>query len=237
MRALVQPGWAAARPAVRLATRRMSRIGRQPVKLPEGTSASIEEVVPPMGDLLSYPVSKRLWKARPQPNLHDFGTCAQVTVTGPKGTSSVKLHSIVQVDQQDDRLVVSPRCGGESTCGKVMWGTSRALISNMVTGVTRGYTKELELVGVGFRAALQGDRLVCKLGFSHDVVYEIPERFRGSASIEVPNLTSVVVTGVDKQAVHEVAAQIRDLRRPEPYKGKGIRYAGESIKLKAGKKK
>lgn len=217
--------------------RAMSRIGQQPVKLPEGARVTVESVPPPTGDLLKYPMTPRLWKIKPRKLEHDFGECALVHVAGPRGTVSTKLHSVVQVRVEGDQVVVSPLCGGTSKCGMTMWGTARALIANMVRGVTRGYTRELEFVGVGFRTALEKGRLVCRLGVSHDVIYELPARFAGTVTLAVPSQTQVVVSGPDKQAVHEVAAQIRDLKRPEPYKGKGIRYAGEVIKLKTGKKK
>lgn len=217
--------------------RTMSRIGKMPVKLPEGTSIAIDSVPPPAGDLLKYPMTQRLWTIKPRNIEHDFGECALVHVTGPKGTVSTKLHSVVQVAVEGDQVSVVPRCGGTSKCGQTMWGTARAHIANMVRGVTRGYTRELEFVGVGFRTALDNGRLVSRLGVSHDVIYTLPPRFEGKVTLAVPTQTQVVVSGADKQAVHEVAAQIRDLKRPEPYKGKGIRYAGEVIKLKAGKKK
>jgi len=215
----------------------MSRIGMEPVKLPEGASVSFTIVPPPAGNLLNYPMTKRMWMIKPRNTIHDFGECTVVNVTGPKGSVSQKLHSVVQVRLEGDQVVVEPRCGGTSKAGQTMWGTARALVANMVRGVTRGYSRELEFVGVGFRAALDKERLVCKLGVSHDVIYEIPARFAKYVTLAMPTQTQVVVTGVDKQAVHEVAAQIRDMKRPEPYKGKGIRYAGEVIKLKAGKKK
>lgn len=215
----------------------MSRVGKAAVKVPDGASVTIDSIPPPYGDLLKYPMTPRLWKIKPRNLEHDFGECAVVSVTGPKGSVSTKLHSVVQVAVDGDQVIVTPRCGGTSKCGMTMWGTARALIANMVRGVTRGYTRELEFVGVGFRTALDNDRLVCRLGVSHDVIYTLPPRFAGKVKLAVPTQTQVVVSGTDKQAVHEVAAQIRDLKRPEPYKGKGIRYAGEVIKLKAGKKK
>jgi large subunit ribosomal protein L6 len=227
-----------ARAPLLLRCRAMSRVGKAAVKLPEGTTISIDSIPPPAGDLLKYPMTPRLWKVKPRPIMHDFGECALVSVSGPRGSVSTKFHSVVQVKVDGDQVMVEPRCGGESKCGRTMWGTARALIANMVRGVTRGYTRELEFVGVGFRGALEGgSRLVCKLGYSHNVVYTLPKRFEGKAAMAMPSQTQLVVSGVDKQAVHEVAAQIRDLKRPEPYKGKGIRYAGEVIKLRPGKKK
>lgn len=218
--------------------RAMSRVGKAPVKVPDGVSVSVAEVPPPFGDLLKYPMTPRMWTIKPRSLEHDFGECALVTATGPKGSLSTKLHSVVRVKVDGDLVVIEPRCGGASTAGRTMWGTARALVANMVRGVTRGYSRELEFVGVGFRGALDTDgRLVCRLGFSHDVVYTVPVRFKGKVALAMPTQTQVVLTGVDKQAVHEVAAQIRDLKRPEPYKGKGIRYVGEVIKLKPGKKK
>lgn len=218
--------------------RAMSRVGLVPVKIPTGAAVKVEAVAPPLGDILEYPVNKRLWRAKPRTGKeHDFGDCDVVTVTGPKGEVSRKLHSVVRARVEGDNVVVEPRCGGNSRCGRTMWGTSRAHIANMVHGVTRGYKRDLELVGVGFRAAMQGDGIMFKIGFSHDVTYRVPDRMQHLAQLSVPNQTTISVTGIDKHAVNEVAAQIRDLRRPEPYKGKGIRYAGEVIKLKQGKKK
>ena len=154
-----------------------------------------------------------------------------VKVKGPKGELQSQLLDLVDVSQNDGEVRVTPRV--ESIPARAAWGLSRTLIANMVTGVTTGFTKSLEITGVGFRAAVQGNALQLNLGYSHDVSYAIPE----GISITTPRPTAVVVSGIDKQQVGQVAAEIRQWRKPEPYKGKGVRYAGELIYRKQGKKK
>jgi len=153
----------------------------------------------------------------------------QVTVKGPKGTLSQSLAGGISVEQDDGALtVVRPDDERES---KSLHGLSRTLVANMVTGVTQGYEKKLEIVGVGYRVQAKGANLEFALGFSHPVVVEAPQGI--SFSVESP--TKFAVQGIDKQQVGEIAANIRKLRKPEPYKGKGIRYAGEHVRRKAGK--
>jgi large subunit ribosomal protein L6 len=154
-----------------------------------------------------------------------------VKVKGPKGELQSLLLDLVDVSQSDGEVKVTPRA--DSIPARAAWGLSRTLIANMVTGVTTGFTKSLEITGVGFRAAVQGNALQLNLGYSHDVSYPIPE----GISITTPRPTSVVVSGIDKQQVGQVAAEIRQWRKPEPDKGKGVRYAGELIYRKQGKKK
>ena len=154
-----------------------------------------------------------------------------VTVKGPKGEQSLTLMDIVNAKQTDQGIVIEP--ANDTAQAKAAWGTTRALIANMVTGVTKGFQKKLQIQGVGFRAALQGKDLKLSLGFSHDVVYETPK----GITIAVPTATEVTISGVDKQQVGQVAANIRAYRKPEPYKGKGVRYEGEYIARKEGKKK
>ncbi len=154
-----------------------------------------------------------------------------VTIKGGKGALSMDLNSEVQVAQDEGVLNVSPRSG--SKFATAVAGTTRALLANMVTGVTDGFERKLELVGVGYRAQAQGNKLNLTLGFSHPVVYAVPE----GISVETPSQTEVVVTGTDKQKVGQVAAEIRRYRPPEPYKGKGVRYADERVMLKEAKKK
>jgi large subunit ribosomal protein L6 len=153
----------------------------------------------------------------------------QVTIKGSKGALSVPLKSGVTVAEKDKQLQVS--FGGESA--RALAGATRAHLANMVTGVTKGYERKLELVGVGFRAAVQGKALNLTLGFSHAVMFDIPE----GISIETPSQTEVIIKGIDRQRVGQVAAEIREIRSPEPYKGKGVKYADEKISLKEGKKK
>ena len=155
----------------------------------------------------------------------------KVTVKGPKGEQSLALMDIVNAKQTDHGLVVEP--ANDTQEANAAWGTTRALINNMVKGVTAGFSKKLIIQGVGFRAAMQGKDVKLSLGFSHDVVYETPK----GITIAVPTPTEVTVTGVDKQQVGQVAANIRAYRKPEPYKGKGVRYEGEYIARKEGKKK
>lgn len=154
-----------------------------------------------------------------------------VSVKGPKGNLTRVLNDMVQVVQQDNVLNFSVR---EQRKGAVaMTGTMRALVNNMVTGVTAGFEKKLTLIGVGYRAQAQGKALNLTLGFSHPVVYQSPE----GVTIETPSQTEVVVKGSDKQVVGQVAADIRAYRPPEPYKGKGVRYADEHVVMKEAKKK
>ena len=154
-----------------------------------------------------------------------------VKAKGPKGELSVVLVEEVLAEMTDEGIKVSPR--DSSKRAAAMWGMSRTLVSNIVTGVSEGFTRKLEIVGVGYRAALQGNKLMLNLGFSHDVAYPVPD----DITIEVPKPTEITVSGKDKQKVGQVAAEIRRYRRPEPYKGKGVRYAGEYIFRKEGKKK
>jgi large subunit ribosomal protein L6 len=153
-----------------------------------------------------------------------------VTIKGAKGSLSLPLTSGVSVVQTDKKLQI--QFDAQQTA-RTRAGATRAHLANMVRGVTRGYEKKLELVGVGFRAQVQGKNLNLTLGFSHPVSVPIPE----GINIETPSQTEIVVKGIDRQKVGQVAAEIRGIRPPEPYKGKGVRYAGEQITLKEGKKK
>ena len=153
-----------------------------------------------------------------------------VTIKGAKGSLSVPLSRGVSVVQADKHLQVKFTDPGLS---RTQAGAIRAHLANMVLGVTKGYEKKLELVGVGYRAAVQGKTLNLTLGFSHPVNFPIPE----GITIETPSVTEIVIKGIDRQKVGQVAAEIRDIRPPEPYKGKGVKYAGEQITLKEGKKK
>ncbi|HEX3665978.1 MAG TPA: 50S ribosomal protein L6 [Rhizomicrobium sp.] len=177
----------------------MSRIGKRPVPLPNGVTATVD------GKL--------------------------VRVKGPKGELSVRLADEVEASVDADGVVVAPREGVER--GRQMWGLSRTLVNNLVTGVTQGFTQKLEINGVGYRAAVQGKNLQLQLGFSHDVLYPIPD----GIGIVCEKPTMIAVSGIDKQLVGQVSAEIRGYRPPEPYKGKGVKYAGERILRKEGKKK
>ena len=177
----------------------MSRIGKKPVQMPAGVTATIAE-----------------------------GT---LSVKGPKGTLSMPIEEAVEVTVADGAIQVQPR--NESQRARSFWGMQRTLVANLVTGVTEGFTKTLEITGVGYRAAVQGKNLRLQLGFSHDVEYAIPE----GITIKTPDQTTVEISGSDKQQVGQVAAEIRRWRKPEPYKGKGIKYRGEFIFRKEGKKK
>ncbi len=154
-----------------------------------------------------------------------------VSVKGPKGTLSMPLNTEVEVAEGDGQLNVSARSG--SRFANAMAGTTRALLQNMVTGVSQGFERKLELVGVGYRAQAQGAKVNLTLGFSHPVVYDAPE----GITIETPSQTEILVKGIDRQRVGQVAAELREFRPPEPYKGKGVRYADERIVLKEAKKK
>jgi large subunit ribosomal protein L6 len=154
-----------------------------------------------------------------------------VSVKGPKGQLAWTVAEEIEVRQEGGELLLTKRV--ETTRGQSMWGLSRTLVNNMVVGVTQGYEQSLELVGVGYRAAMKGQSLSMQLGFSHDV--EIPAP--AGVTFAVPKQTEVKISGIDKQLVGETAAQIRRIRPPEPYKGKGVRYAGEQVRRKEGKKK
>ena len=177
----------------------MSRIGKQPVALPSGVTATVSGQT--------------------------------VEVKGPKGTRSWTATDEVTITQEDDAIRVAPR--GNSKRARQQWGMSRTNIANLVQGVTDGFKKELEVQGVGYRAQAQGNTLKLNLGLSHDVDFPVPE----GVTVTTPKPTEIVVEGHNEQLVGQVAANIRDWRRPEPYKGKGIRYKGEYIFLKEGKKK
>jgi large subunit ribosomal protein L6 len=177
----------------------MSRIGKKPVALPKGVTASVEGQT--------------------------------VKVKGPKGELSVKLVREVSAKVDEHGITVSPDKAQERA--QQMWGLSRSLVNNLVVGVTTGFTQKLEIQGVGYRAAVQGKNLNLQLGFSHDVVYPIP----AGITITSEKPTQLSVSGIDKQLVGQVAAEIRGYRRPEPYKGKGVRYEGEYVRRKEGKKK
>ena len=177
----------------------MSRIGKVPVALPSGVSASAE------GSVLS--------------------------VRGPKGTLTMPMLDDISYGIEDGRIVVKP--ANDTKRARSFWGMHRTLVQNLVTGVTDGFTKVLEITGVGYRAQAQGRNLRLQLGFSHDVDLPVPD----GIEIKTPDNTTVEISGIDKQQVGQVAAEIRRWRKPEPYKGKGIKYAGEKIRRKEGKKK
>jgi len=154
-----------------------------------------------------------------------------VTVKGPKGQLAWTVSEEIEVKQEGSEITFAPRNDTQRARG--MWGLSRSLVSNMVDGVTKGYEETLELVGVGYRAAMKGSALSMQLGFSHDV--DIPPP--AGIAFAVPKQTEIRISGIDKQLVGEVAARIRRIRPPEPYKGKGVKYAGEKVRRKEGKKK
>jgi large subunit ribosomal protein L6 len=154
-----------------------------------------------------------------------------VKMKGPKGALQVVLHDDVQAKMDKGAVKIEPR--GDSKRARSLWGTSRTLVANLVAGVTKGYEEKLEITGVGYRAAVQGKSLNLQLGFSHDVNYAIPQ----GITIATPKPTEIVVTGIDKQLVGHVAAEIRGFRPPEPYKGKGVKYVDEYVFRKEGKKK
>ncbi|ODT73571.1 50S ribosomal protein L6 [Devosia sp.] len=154
-----------------------------------------------------------------------------VSAKGPKGELSIDLMDAVNVEQTEEGLVVSPV--NDTRFARAAWGTTRALLQNIVTGVSAGFEKKLAIQGVGYRAAMQGKDVKLTLGFSHEVIYEAPQ----GITLAVPAPTEIVVSGIDKQQVGQVAANIRAWRKPEPYKGKGVRYADEFVFRKEGKKK
>jgi large subunit ribosomal protein L6 len=154
-----------------------------------------------------------------------------VKVKGPKGALQVVLHDDVTAKLDGSQIKVEPRA--ETKRARAQWGTSRTLIANLISGVTKGFEQRLEINGVGYRASVQGKNLQIALGYSHDIVYPIPD----GITIATPRPVEIIITGSDRQKVGQVAAEIRDYRPPEPYKGKGIKYAGERIFRKEGKKK
>ncbi|MBX6425276.1 MAG: 50S ribosomal protein L6 [Variibacter sp.] len=154
-----------------------------------------------------------------------------VKVKGPKGALELVLHGDITASVENGAVTLKPRA--DTKRARSMWGLSRTLVSNLITGVTQGFEKRLEINGVGYRAAVQGKNLQLALGYSHDVVYPIPEGIQ----IATPRPTEIVVSGIDRQKVGQVAAEIRRFRPPEPYKGKGVKYADEFIFRKEGKKK
>ena len=177
----------------------MSRIGKKPVTIPSGVTATIEG--------------------------------GQLSVKGPKGTLSLALRDEISYSLDDGGILVKP--ANDSKQARAFWGMQRTLVQNLVTGVTDGFTKKLLITGVGYRANAQGKTLKLQLGYSHDVDYAVPE----GIEIKTPDNTTVEISGIDKQKVGQVAAEIRRWRKPEPYKGKGIKYDGEFIFRKEGKKK
>jgi len=177
----------------------MSRIGKKPVELPGGVSASVSGQT--------------------------------IEVKGPNGTRTFRASDDVNITVEENVVNVTPR--GTSKRARQQWGMSRTQVANLVQGVTGGFKKDLEIRGVGYRAALQGNVLKLSLGYSHDVLFDIPEGIK----VTCPKPTQIVVEGNDQQVVGQVAAEIRAWRKPEPYKGKGIRYVGEFVRQKAGKKK
>ena len=177
----------------------MSRIGKKPVELPAGVTASVSGQT--------------------------------VEVKGPKGTRNFTATDDVTITIEENTVVVMPR--GKSKRARQQWGMSRTQVANLVEGVTNGFKKELEIQGVGYRAQMQGNVLKLNLGLSHDVNFEVP----AGVTVTAPKPTEIIVEGIDQQQVGQVAANIREWRAPEPYKGKGIRYKGEFIFRKEGKKK
>jgi large subunit ribosomal protein L6 len=154
-----------------------------------------------------------------------------VKAKGPKGELSFLLHDLMNIELDGAGATLTP--ANDSKQAKALWGMSRTMVANMVTGVTAGYTRTLELVGVGYRAAMDGKDLSLSLGYSHPVIYKAPE----GVTFAVPKPTEIIISGTDKQQLGQVAAEIRGWRPPEPYKGKGVRYQGERVRRKEGKKK
>jgi large subunit ribosomal protein L6 len=177
-----------------------------------------------MSRIAKYPV--------PLPKGVEFNLAGgQISIKGPLGTIARSADPNVEVKKEGEAIVF--KALGNSNHANAMSGTVRALVANMVTGVTKGFEKKLALVGVGYRAQAQGDKLNLSLGFSHPVVHQMPK----GVKVATPTQTEIVITGIDKQLVGQVAAEVRAKRSPEPYKGKGVRYAGEVIVLKETKKK
>jgi large subunit ribosomal protein L6 len=177
----------------------MSRIGKNPVTIPQGVTVEVAGQV--------------------------------LTAKGKLGTLKLPVHSEITASVQDGKLWVKPK--SDTKRARMLWGTTRALANNMVTGVSKGFTINLEINGVGYRAAVQGKNLQLQLGYSHDVIFPIPS----DVKITCEKPTSITITGADRQRVGQIAAVLRAYRKPEPYKGKGIKYDTETIRRKEGKKK
>ena len=177
----------------------MSRIGKRPVPLPSGVSASTEDQT--------------------------------LVVKGPKGALQLQMRDEIRYDISEDGISVVP--ANDTKAARAFWGMQRTLVQNLVTGVSEGFSKVLEINGVGYRAQAQGRNLRLQLGYSHDVNFPVPE----GVEVKTPDQNTVEISGIDKQKVGQVAAEIRRWRKPEPYKGKGIKYRGEYIFRKEGKKK
>jgi len=177
----------------------MSRIGKRPVPLPSGVSASTEDQT--------------------------------LVVKGPKGALQLQMRDEIRYDISEDGISVVP--ANDTKAARAFWGMQRTLVQNLVTGVSEGFSKVLEINGVGYRAQAQGRNLRLQLGYSHDVNFPVPE----GVDVKTPDQTTIEISGIDKQKVGQVAAEIRRWRKPEPYKGKGIKYRGEYIFRKEGKKK
>jgi large subunit ribosomal protein L6 len=177
----------------------MSRIGKKPVALPSGVTASMEDGI--------------------------------MSMKGPKGTLTLAMREEITYSLEDGAVSVKP--ANATKAARAFWGMQRTLVQNLVTGVTDGFTKTLEITGVGYRANAQGPKLKLQLGYSHDVDIDVPS----DLDVKTPDQTTIHITGIDKQKVGQLAAEIRRWRKPEPYKGKGIKYRGEYIFRKEGKKK
>lgn len=177
----------------------MSRVGKNPVKIPSGVDVTVGG--------------------------------QEITVKGPLGSLSQPANKLVSVRREGNEVVIET--ANDTAAANAMSGTMRALLNNMVTGVSKGFERKLTLVGVGYRAQAQGDKLNLTLGFSHPVVHQMPKGIK----VETPQQTEILIKGVDKQLVGQVAADVRGYRPPEPYKGKGVRYADERVALKETKKK
>lgn len=157
----------------------------------------------------------------------------EVTVKGPKGELKETLDRDIKVEQVNDEILISRPT--DQIRHRALHGLYGALVANMVEGVTNGFVKQLELVGVGYRAAVTGQQLDMALGFSHNIIFELPKEIKATATMEKGQAPKVILESIDKQLLGQVAAKIRSLRKPEPYKGKGVRYAGEIVRRKAGK--
>lgn len=175
----------------------MSRVGKKPIKIPEGVEVKIEG--------------------------------QNLIIKGPKGTLYIKVRPEIKVEKKENSILLSPQVETKKT--KAFWGLFRSLIFNMIEGVTKGFEKKLEIVGLGYKARVESDYLILEVGFSHPVKIKAPEGIKFTVE-----KNTVTVSGIDKQLVGQTAAKIRDVKPPEPYKGTGIRYLGEKIRKKAGKK-
>ena len=226
---------------MRQTVRSMSRIGRKPVLIPESVQVTEVDYDPdwlhPIKKPSPYTLQRMIENLPTKESFQAFGTPKRAKVEGPLGAIHVPLHSYLRMAVGAGSVSVRPECDGATKLGRTLWGTTRALLANAVRGVSQGYRKDLELHGIGFKAAVQKgddgrDTVTMRLGYANEIVYVVPH----GVTVSAPTQTTLVVYGAHKMHVGNVAAALRRFREPDAYKGKGVRYAGEVLRLKQGKR-